>query len=108
MRTLLLTALIIFGPLHAWLAYEWTTLHGFFGAILHWLESAKLDPIYAAAVVDFLTVIGLVGLWFLNDYKSKGGKLSVKFMSWSALYLVLPSIGILTYFLWIRPTPKTN
>jgi hypothetical protein len=105
-RWALLVPFIFFSIVHAWLAVQWIAKWGFFGAIWVWLKSSALDPIYAAAVIDFLTVIILVGLWLLADYGSRAGKMTLRFFAWCALYLVIPSLGIFAYFLWVRPAPR--
>ncbi len=106
LRPTLLASFVIFSMVHIALAYQWITKWGFFGAIWVWLKSAPLDPIYTAAVVDFLTVIVFLGIWLLADYRSRAGRLTLCFIGWCALYLVIPSLGLMAYFLWVRPEPR--
>ena len=102
-KQVLLALLVVLGAVHGWLAVQWIGKWGFWGAIGHWLASAGLDPIYAAAVLDFITVIALVGLWLISDYRSRLGRVNALFLAWCAFYLVIPSLGLLVYFLWTRP-----
>lgn len=102
-RWVLLSLLAVLSIVQGWLTVQWVGKWGFWGAIVVWLSSAKLDPIYATGVLDFLCVMAFVGIWLLHDYRIRAGRVSPRFLAWCFFYLIYPSLGILAYVLWMRP-----
>lgn len=101
LRAFLFFLLFSFSAIQAYLAFHWISLHGFFGGILKWPESATLDPIYAAAVIDFLLLIGLLGVWLLISFPPQTRKKHpILFTCWGLLYLLFPSLGLLSFWLF--------
>lgn len=83
---------------------EWSRIHGFWGGIVFWLKHGPQDPILLAAEIDFLAFMTIVGLLLLKDYFSLRGKIGVIFAFWCALYILFPSLGILSYIFYLRPS----
>jgi hypothetical protein len=108
LKSLFLVVFILLVPILLWLTIEWSRLHGFWGGILFWLKHGAGDPILLAAEIDFLVFLAVVGLTLLYDFFRIGGKTSAKFALWCVLYLLFPSLGFLTYVLFIRPQQKPH
>jgi hypothetical protein len=49
---------------HAILCSRWIKIWGFWGSLLHWFETFS-DPISAAAGLDLMVLMVVVGLWML-------------------------------------------
>jgi hypothetical protein len=102
-RSILYAILVLETPVQAYLLWAWSAKHGFFGGIVFWLRQSSLDPIFLAAMVDFLIFMLLVGLILLNDWPQGVSKRSWWFPLWCFLYFIFPSLALISYLLWIRP-----
>jgi len=100
MKTKLLAAFTLLNiGVQGWLCTQWVALHGFWGALLYWLKTYSQDPVLAAAVIDFVVAIAVMGILLLNRIPTEE-KRKPLFFVWCAVYLVWPSIGLLLYLTW--------
>jgi hypothetical protein len=104
-RPILWIFLLLNAIVQGLLCLRWASDHGFWGGIWFWLKSSQIDAVYAAAVIDFIMTIALVGLILLKQFPAHLRK-GAPFFGWCALYLVWPSLGILVYLLWIDRAPQ--
>ncbi len=100
MKTKLLAAFTLLNVIvQGWLCAQWVALHGFWGSLLFWLKTYSQDPVLAAAVIDFVVFIAVGGILLLKRIPAEHKKHPLFFV-WCALYLVWPSLGLLSYLTW--------
>ena len=103
---MLWSIVFIESPIQLLCAVQWVGKWGILGGIQHWLASAWIDPVYAAALVDFVCLIAIGGIALATDYRARGGAWNVWFFLWSLIYLVFPSLGAAFYFLFLQPARR--
>lgn len=76
--------------------------YGFLEAFPAFFVMSLQDPLLAAGLVDFMTVIGILVVWLLADLPAER-RWSAKTWLWLVSYIVFPGLGLLLYFLWLHP-----
>jgi hypothetical protein len=94
--------LLLGTPVQAVLAWDWIGKFGLVGGIIKWFESARLETIYAAAVIDFTALILILAIWYWIDSGNLKKQRPLLFWGLMSLIWFLPSLGISAYFLFFR------
>ena len=76
--------------------------YGFIEAFPAFFAMSLQDPLLAAGLVDFMTVIGILVVWLIVELP-KDGRWRPQTFVWLLAYIVFPGLGLLLYFLWLNP-----
>ena len=75
--------------------------YGFFNAFPAFFTMSLADPLLAAGLVDFMTVIAILVVWLLAELPA-ATRWHAKTWLWLVSYIVFPGLGLLLYFLWLN------
>lgn len=102
LRVLLWVILLVETPIQLYLMSDWVTKWGFVDGILKWFESATLESIYAAAVLDFLCLILTIAVIFWIAERPMRSQKPLQFWALMGLIWLFPSLGVAVYLLFFR------
>lgn len=76
--------------------------YGFWEAFPVFFTLSLGDPLLAAGLVDFMTVIGILLVWLITELPRER-RWGARTYLWLVSYVVFPGLGLLLYFLWLYP-----
>lgn len=76
--------------------------YGFIEAFPAFFTMSLQDPLLAAGLVDFMTVIAILVVWLLAELPASD-RWKPKTWIWLVSYIVFPGLGLLLYFMWLHP-----
>ena len=105
-RLALLVVLVIFSALQVYNTFFLdggiVGKYGFLEAFPIFFTMSMADPLLAAGLVDFMTVVAILVVWLIADLP-KSGRWGAKTWIWLVAFTVFPGLGLLLYFLWLHP-----